>query len=265
MANIFIDTNIYLRFFESERIAKLIPVLKNLRPRILVTSLIVDEVERNKSKCFNGAVKDKLKTPKWALPDPLLKEDENTKILETEFAGFQQKAEALRRKIEAHFLEMTKGVVESKDHISTELTSFFGDPAKPSEEELKLARFRKEVNNPPGKLDDPLGDELHWEQFLTASMNEESVWIASTDNDYFIGVGDEVRLNPLLLRDILAHGRQTKAVYCFRTLADLVKHFTTTNKITPDKLPSAENLTAIAEAERETENSRVAQVHNEFP
>src|SRR5579872_3158973 len=168
MASMLIDSNKYLDFFKSDSIAALIPVLSNLRSSVLVTEQIVDEVNRNKGAVFLEAMRQALSTPKWKVPTPLLPSDADTTQLIADLQAFDNKAEALRRRIATRFTELSVQIAESRDHISTALEKFFGKPVKPTLDQVKRARLRKDTGNPPGKHSDPIGDELTWEQFLDA-------------------------------------------------------------------------------------------------
>jgi hypothetical protein len=64
-------------------------------------------------------------------------------------------------------LEMLKQVSQSKDPVSVALAPIFAKAVPHSNDEMQLARERKERGNPPGKESDILGDQLNWQQILT--------------------------------------------------------------------------------------------------
>lgn len=244
-----IDANKYLAFYQSEKISQFIEVLRNLREHVVVTQQIVDEVERNKASCFFRAVTDKLKMPKWTVPDHLLPAGDENDQLRQDVKAFTSSSEALRRRLSLHFDRLTDAVACSRDHISIELKSFFGTAITPTSEQLRRARYRKEVNNPPGKPNDPLGDQLNWEQFLDASDQASDIWVVSSDRDYFVKVGDELRLNPVLVRD-LEDRMKRKSVNCFDTWSKAIPHFLKANNLSSSGLPSEECLADLESEER---------------
>lgn len=73
MAIIFIDTNIYLRFYDSSKpeLRKLLPAIKELKDSIFITGQIVDEVNRNKLKLICDILdgyREKIKIAKDTIP-----------------------------------------------------------------------------------------------------------------------------------------------------------------------------------------------------
>ena len=246
---ILIDTNKYLAFYQSERISTLIPILRNLRDHVFVSHLIVDEVERNKFNCFKQTVSDQLKTPKWSFPDHILPQNTQSDQLRDDVKLFMDSAEALRRRLADHLNQLEEAVAQSSDHISLELKQFFGTPSTPNDDQLRRARFRKEVNNPPGKRSDPLGDELTWEQFLDASAHAADVWVLSGDHDYFVKVGKSLHLNPVLHRDLCERAPRT-SINCFETWAEAIPHFLNKMGLSKEGLPSEQCLDDFKAEER---------------
>ena len=243
------DTNKYLAFYQSERISAVIPVLNNIQQHIFVSQLIVDEVERNKVNCFTQALTDQLKSPKWGFPDHLLPAEDGCIKLKEDVDQFKLSAETLRRKMKNSFSVIAQSVATSEDHITKQLADIFEKAVGPTEGQLALARFRKETNNPPGKKSDPLGDELHWEQFLDASSDSDNIWIVSNDQDYFVKIEKDIFLNPLLQRDLQAR-RERASIRCFETWAKALPDFLSENGLSQDGLPEGRQLDELEAEER---------------
>ena len=257
MAKILIDTNKYLGFYQSERIASLIPVLKALREHILVTKQIVDEVDRNKYKEFCKALDEQTKLERLQLPEQLLPPCEDTERLKALLQEAEQKRKALDGSMRQTAADLKLKVATSTDHISESLRDLFGQPQEPTEEQLQRAKHRRSIGNPPGKQTDAIGDELNWEQFLDSANADPKVWIISADSDFLVALGDKkFALNPVLYRELCR--RRPRDVFSFQDLATGIKHFTEQNNLTPAGLPSNEELKAIAKAEREAYRSSTA-------
>jgi hypothetical protein len=122
------------------------------------------------------------------------------------------KSTALHRELDAIFTATLHDIAARRDPISIQLAPIFEKAVKPSLGDAGRARSRKERGNPPGKRTDPLGDQLTWEQFLSAIKGEPLVWIITGDGDYRYEMPDkQLVLNPILLNDVLAgHGDKNR-------------------------------------------------------
>jgi hypothetical protein len=88
--------------------------------------------------------------------------------------------------IEDIYQQTLEHVSKGEDQISKSLEDVFFNPLKPSAEEHERARLRKELGIPPGKKNDPIGDELSWEQLLTFRKNNKcEIWLISKDEDFY--------------------------------------------------------------------------------
>lgn len=251
---ILIDTNKYLDFYKSEKIAKLMPQLTKLRKHVVVTRQIVDEVNRRKADVVLDAIRQNMKTESWKIPENLLPEVEGTVRLRDDISKQNQAMEALKRRVKKVMEDLALNVALSQDHISKELEGFWNQPLKESTVQFERASRRKAVGNPPGKHSDPIGDELTWEQFLDAAKGLRAAWIVSADNDYFVTIGGKKHLNPKLYQELRVVSPEI-VVYCFDVLADAVKEFAVRNPEKENEVLSETDLNQIAEAEREMDRS----------
>jgi len=68
---------------------------------------------------------------------------------------------------------------------------------------IEKAKKRKVVGNPPGKKNDPLGDEINWEILLESiDKSTSELIIISNDSDYLTEYEKRCYLNPLLYREV---------------------------------------------------------------
>lgn len=252
MRRLFIDSNIYLGFFNSAQPAfkKLLAALVELNDKIFVTHQIVDEVSRNKLNVFRISVDNYIKQSHFIttfLPEHL-DSDDNKRIAEWN---------AKRKELEENALKLNKDLTEiikdtlsnisnSEDKVSAELKKVFAKPLRISDGTVKKAKIRKEIGNPPGKLNDPLGDQLNWVQILENCKDISTFWIVSNDQDYFNEFNKTLFLNPLLQNELKAinPGIETRV---FRKLSDALMDFNNEEKI--NSLPSNQELEKISQAE----------------
>lgn len=145
----------------------------------------------------------------------------------------RQKWADLGREIESkksafeHLLMLA--ISQSTDKVSKSLETLFAQARIPKKEELEIALMRKSLGNPPGKPQDPLGDELTWVQFLNDIRACKIVWIITSDTDYLTVHKKKCYLNPYLHTELLA-GSNRIEVRCFNTLADGLRDINATTQ-----------------------------------
>jgi hypothetical protein len=66
----------------------------------------------------------------------------------------------------------------------------------------------------PGKANNPLGDQINWEQLLTKISTSAEAWIISRDPDYCYKYADTVVLNPALYQELIEKRPRIK-LHCF--------------------------------------------------
>lgn len=148
------------------RAKKLLEILAAQRKHIFVPRQVADEVLRNKLRLASLFFAEQLKEiagTKVTVPDHLLGLDE------AELAKYRQTfqtVETARDFLRAHANEVLAKISLSTDDVSQRLAPLLESATEPTEEQLRLARIRKELGNPPGKQSDPLGDQVSWEQLL---------------------------------------------------------------------------------------------------
>jgi hypothetical protein len=136
----------------------------------------------------------------------------------------------------------------SQDNVSKALSGLYKNSYFYSETDIARARLRKELGNPPGKSQDPLGDQFSWELLLNVLPKVDKLWIVSNDMDYFTENNKTLHLNPVLYNDVKRCNEKTE-VKTFNTLSDALRDFDKIEKI--QSIPSEEELNEISKTEEQ--------------
>ena len=257
MKKIFIDANIYLNFFDSNKpeLKKLLDSLLEIKDSLFIGSQIVNEVNRNKldvaqrslSNHFNNLSKIK----PINLPEHLEMESTTLKKWNSQSQEIYDKNENLNKELEDIIHKTLEEIMCSSDKVSHTFRLLFEGALEASEHEIQAGRYRREVGNPPGKPNDPLGDQVSWEQFKNCSSDSENIWIITKDKDYYTAFKNERYLNPFLYDELVKANTNsaTPSIFCFESLAEGLKHFKKNSLEKIDKLPTEEELKIITEEE----------------
>jgi len=114
---------------------------------------------------------------------------------------------------------------------------------------LQRARERRELGNPPGKIANPIGDQLTWEQILTRFKGKKRLWIISRDADYGTVYNRKGFLNRFLY-DELCKITSEPEVYLFQDIVKGVKHFVDTTGVKAEQRLTPEESEEIERAEK---------------
>ncbi|GAA6769766.1 hypothetical protein [Flavobacterium sp. CGRL2] len=147
--------------------------------------------------------------------------------------------------------ETLLNISSSQDNVSKLLFSLYERSVKPSEDNLIKARYRKEIGNPPGKRNDPLGDQLSWEMLLDIIPKITNLWIISKDQDYYTENKDVLYLNPVLKNDLIRLNPNIN-IKVFNKLSEALRDFNNKELIT--SIPSKNDLDRISLSESHIEN-----------
>jgi hypothetical protein len=234
-----VDANQYLALYGLASGRKLLDLLHGQRNRIFVSTQIVDEVTRNKLKLASRFFAAQFEKGKIiAVPDHLLGVDgDKIKELRDKFAL----AESARKEINDIALDVLTKISRAEDDVSIFLRSLFDKAVAPSTEQIARAQSRRERGNPPGKLNDPLGDQIYWEQFLDHCRKNKckDVWIITGDTDYHVKYDKKLLLNPLLNRDLVSACDGQPEVHCFDTLLDALTKLGEKEGLPSARLPTS--------------------------
>lgn len=182
--NLFIDTNIYLKFYhftsdELEELSKLIVLVDAGEIILYLPIQILNEFRRNREVKIADALK-KFKEEKLNNTFPVFckeyKEFKNmTKAIAEYNSNKKQLLEALKIEIETNSLKADKVTSEL---FSKAKTIDFQDFL------IEKAKLRFDLGNPPGK-NNSYGDAISWETLLSEVPANEDLYFLSDDKDYF--------------------------------------------------------------------------------
>lgn len=253
---ILIDANCYLRFYDTPKLADLLPALTEIRDHIFVSQQISQEVERRKvglvASYFNEQFKSLINAARVEFP-PFLPATHSLAERVHKGNAMAREGRELLSASKQELIRTVLGLVsESKDDISQALAAILNPAAIPTPVQLHRARLRRERGNPPGKKDDPLGDQVTWEQFLEELKEKEDAWIVTNDGDYIIRHGESQILNSFLFREVQEKIRGGR-IFCLSSISTLLPRFQedSTQEIA---LPPPGQLREI---EREEQRSRI--------
>jgi hypothetical protein len=155
------------------------------------------------------------------------------------------------RKAKSELTKVAAGALanisRSDDGVSKRLEPIFQKAVPPNDGELQRARERRERGNPPGKSNDPLGDQIIWEQFLShcKGKNRRRLWILSRDQDYCTEFGGRVFLNAFLHQELKDVCGATAQIYCFTDLLEGLKDFGKNAGVKAEKVPTGAEADGI--------------------
>lgn len=260
---ILIDANVYLRFYDSSasKLKSLLKTLVELKENIFITEQICSEVQRNKLTAAMNSFSANYKSlgiQKTSLPEHLDNNvDERLKQWNDSRNNIIKEEGKLKKEYSQIVSRTLESIMESTDNVSIELATIFSSAQSASKDEFTAARLRKELGNPPGKSDDPLGDQLTWEQFLTKYSTQE-VWLITTDHDYLTEYSGKSYLNSYLFNELkIKSGNGSPKIHIFKSLADGINDYITKLGEKVETLPSNDELDVIRSEEEEIIRSSV--------
>jgi hypothetical protein len=248
---LFIDANIYLRFYDSNsrQFKKLLAALPELKAYIFVTAQIANEVRRNKLRVAIASFTEyskKLGMQKTTLPEHFDGLDSNKM---KKWNRQRNELVTVEKSLASDFAEIAEetidAIMKSSDKVSVILEDLFEHSAIATEAEVLSAMRRKQLGNPPGKAEDPLGDQISWEQLVSAHDGKEKIWLISNDYDYLDKYGGKCYLNAFLYHELASKSNTPPVIYCFTSLADGLMHFSKNSGYKVKELPSQKVMEEI--------------------
>jgi hypothetical protein len=140
-------------------------------------------------------------------------------------------------------------ISRSADEVSNALAPIFAKAVPHSLDELRRARDRRELGNPPGKSDGPIGDQLTWEQILLHFKGKKRLWIISRDGDYGTVYDGKGFLNRFLYDELCKVANAPEA-YLFEDTVEGIKHFLDTTGVKAEKRLTPEETSEIKKEEK---------------
>jgi hypothetical protein len=252
---LFIDANIYLRFYDSnsKEFKKLLKSIEEIKDSIFITRQIQNEIERNKLNVFVTSFigyEKQFGLNKITLPEHLeASTDKELKDWNIATNELVNKSNDQKKKLKEITEKLIENITNNKDKVSQTLNKIFSSSHQATVEQTNKARKRKELGNPPGKNDDPLGDQISWEQLLDKTKTIEELWIISNDSDYIFEFNKKCHLNSFLIDELIQKNKTIK-INCFNTLSEGFSSFDKSRKISA--LPSKKELTEITSEEKKS-------------
>lgn len=252
---VFIDANVFLGCYARNHAnyRQLLNSLLAIADKIIITNIVRDEFNRNRAHAY--VTQNKVNPTKFGTPDlyhhhQVSGDDEcAAKIKAARKLISEKQNEIIDTMREVHEKNV-ESIVDGHDDVSQVMAKLFLQAVAPAGDQLERARIRRELGNPPGKFNDPLGDQLSWEQVLDAARDKSSIWIVSNDRDYHLQAEGRLFLNPFL-RDELITLNSKLEIHVFDNLASFLEAFTKAGYV-PE---SAAKTAPIEEAKKEYEAS----------
>jgi PIN domain len=248
---LFIDANLYLDLFRTVSGKKVLDTVEEQQKYIFVTTQIVNEVQRNKVRvAASFLATQQLNLDGIAVPDHLLSTTDSTvEDMRKQLHKIGTSVGKTKKDFRKLADDLLKQVSRSEDEVSKRLGPLFSQAATPDREEFERAIYRKRLGHPPGKKNDTLGDQISWEQLLThcKAKDKPKLWIITRDSDYATAHDGKMYLNALLYLELGNLYRAAPDVFCFNNIPDAIKHFSETERVRADKLPTPEETKQIKE------------------
>jgi predicted nucleic acid-binding protein len=183
MKNLFIDSNIYLNFYDFydedlDELGKLVEQIQEGHLRLYTTSQVIGEVKKNRELRLKDAY-TKFSKASTSIPMPVFCKhyDEYERV---------KRAQDLLEKAKS---QLAKSFSEDIDNLSLKADTVFNNLNKvatviDSDAYYDLAKKRHELGRPPGKDPRTFGDEITWETLLDCVETDGEFIVISGDGDF---------------------------------------------------------------------------------
>ena len=250
---LFIDANKYLDLYRTKSGKLALAALGEQADHIFVTQQVVDEVKRNKIAVMADFLTKELKglTPQqtFSMLDHLFgATEEQSKRIQRQMKEIHSKIKQVNSEVRALALEIMSKISQSTDEVSRALAPIFAKAVCHSETQLQKAKERKESGHPPGKQNDPIGDQVTWEQILSRAVVQKKLWIITRDSDYGAFYEGKGFFNQFLY-DELVNVSPNAELFFFNNIPDAIEHFAGKTGIKVNTLPTAEQREEIKKEE----------------
>jgi len=249
---LFIDANQYLVLFNALAGKKLLDALEEQKAYIFVTTQVVEEVQRNKIEKAVDLLSqqvEKLNLTQVGIPDHLFGiSDDKTTAFRRRLNELRDEATKIKSDLVQVAKEALSKISRSEDDVSKRLMALFDKAVSPKPEEVDRARNRKERGTPPGKPEQPLGDQINWEQLVSHCKGAKRIWIVTEDTDFCTSFEDVLLLNPVLHDNLKRADGTFPAVFCFRKLLEGLTHFKENAGVKAEKVPTGRDAEEIKKA-----------------
>ncbi len=220
MKNLFIDSNIYLNFYDFssddlEELQKLVKSVKCGDINLIVTKQVVDEYKRNRASTIATVIKKfSEQTIPSQFPNICKAYEDEYEQLKQIVKDYSELKKALLDKIERDISSGECGA----DKLIQELF-VVGTVQDIDEAIIQNARNRIELGNPPGKRNS-LGDAIHWEFLISKIPEGEELYLISGDGDF------DSRLNENNFAEFLLDEwieKKSSGIFYYHRLSEFLK------------------------------------------
>jgi len=227
----FIDANKYLDLYRTKTGRLSLAGIHEQADHIFVTQKVVDEVRRNTIKETANFLTnrfDELPLVNANVPDQLFgATKDQSKNIKRQVEDIRRMIQQVNTELRTLKMDIMKKVAQSTDEVSTALAPIFAKAVRHSDRQLQRAKARKERGDPPGKTNNPIGDQLTWEQILCRFVGKTKLWIVTKDSDYGSMYGKkpgEGFVNRLLYDELRKVSPGAEA-FLFENVPDAIEHF----------------------------------------
>lgn len=192
---VFIDASIYIKLFKGEPSKTLLNELEKLVEEesfvLIFPKVTCNEVYRN---IKDEVSKDQQK--KLTLLSDIFPEAKKLSNFEKIEDGYRKESESQYKRLVKQRADIKRGMVKKLFDIFQAAVDY-----PDSADLLELAKDRKLKSFPPGKISDPLGDQLVWE-LLLSNCTDDDLIIVSADGDWKdLTDPGSCNINPVLLKE----------------------------------------------------------------
>lgn len=197
--NLFIDTNIYLNFYDFsnddlEELHKLAALIEHGEVTLLLPEQTLDEFWRNHESKLDTVI-SRFRSSKL--------DDRFPQICKS-YGEYQAMRDAIRsyKLAKSNLLANLQADIGSGSLKADAVIKELFDAARPIERSSEIvdrARLRYDLGNPPGK-DGSYGDAVSWESLLSEIGESEDLCVVSDDKD-FKSKSDSSKMSPFLIRE----------------------------------------------------------------
>lgn len=233
MIRIFIDANVFLRFYDSNRseYKKLLGSIDAFTDHFYITSQVADEVVRNRLgvavQAARNIEKELQQVAKIALPehfeDPVSEGAPTAKQWNQDLNEFRNKHKKLSSDLHSYFSGLLDSVSKGSDNVSVTLDRLFTKAIRPSARQISEAHERRAFGNPPGKRADPVGDQLSWILVRDTHKIEDKLWLVTNDQDYYEKFDGKFYLNSYLISELKGKLEKLPDIAIFADLSEAIR------------------------------------------
>jgi hypothetical protein len=220
--HVYIDTNIYLTFYsftndDLNTLKKFIGLLKAKKVILYMPEQTLDEYYRNREVKITESLKNLRENKLNSIFPKISHSYKEYADMRKAIKVYEQNKSKLMEKLDHDIDNFTLQADEVLSDLFENITSI-----QTTEEILQLARWRRDVGNPPGK-DNKLGDAINWESLLCGFKEGKNLYFVSDDKDFYSTI-DISKIKSTLIAEWKA--KKNSKIFAFRKLSEFLnKHY----------------------------------------